>query len=192
MIHRRSNPKSPNPHSGREFEDVIANFFRQHGWRVKKEPLLADKRADLAVERGEQRYIVEIKSASEGRPDRLVPLLSQAILQARAFAEVSPEPAMPLAIVAAPAISPSAANNLIRFLVQFAPDAAAGIFDREGFRHFVGPGLEKLNAAPPRAVRRQKLPSVESAYLFSDLNQWMLKVLLAPFVSENLLRAPRG
>jgi hypothetical protein len=99
---------------------------------------------------------------------------------------------MPLAIVAAPAISASAANNLIRFLAQFAPDAAAGILDREGFRHFVGPGLEKLNAAPPRRVHRQKLPSPESAYLFSDLSQWMLKVLFAPLIPEDLLRAPRG
>ena len=28
--------------------------------------------------------------------------------------------------------------------------------------------------------------------LFSDLNQWMLKVLLAPEIPEHLLSAPRG
>ena len=77
------------------------------------------------------------------------------------------------------------------FLNGVVPDAAVGIFDREGFRHFVGPGLEKLNAASPRPVRRQKLPTPGSAYLFSDLNQWMLKVLLAPLIPEELLRAPR-
>ena len=32
----------------------------------------------------------------------------------------------------------------------------------------------------------------DSANLFSDLNQWLLKVLLAPLVSEDLLEAPRG
>ena len=32
----------------------------------------------------------------------------------------------------------------------------------------------------------------DAAYLFSDLSQWMLKVLLAPLVPEDLLRAPRG
>jgi hypothetical protein len=186
-----SNPNSPGPRSEREFEDLVANLFRQHGWRVKREPSLANKRADLAIARGTQRYIVEIKTASEGRPDRLVPLLSQAILQAQAFAQASPESAAPLAVVAAPAISPSAANSLIRFLAEFAPDAAAGILDREGFRHFVGPGLEILNAAPPRPARRQKLPPPESAYPFSDLSQWMLKVLLAPLLPEELLRAPR-
>jgi hypothetical protein len=192
MVSPLSNPNPPGPRSEREFEDLVANLFRQHGWGVKKRQSLADRGVDLVVVRGNERYIIEVKAASEGRPDRLVPLLSQAILQARAYAQAFPEPAAPLAVVAAPAISRSAANSLISFLAQFAPDAAVGILDREGFRHFVGPGLEKLNAASPRRAHRQKLPPPESAYLFSDLSQWMLKVLLAPLVPENLLRAPRG
>jgi hypothetical protein len=186
-----SKSNSSEPHSRRDFEGLVANLFRQHGWRVKRDPIVAEKRADLWVARGDQRYIVEIKAASEGRPDRLVPLLSQAILQARAYAQALAEPAVPLAIVAAPAISPNAANSLKSFLTEFVSDAAAGILDHQGFRYFVGPGLENLNAAPSRAARRQQLPSPESAYLFSDLSQWMLKVLLAPLVPEDLLRAPR-
>jgi hypothetical protein len=186
-----SNPNSQGARSERDYLDLLAGLFRQHGWRVKKELKLADKEVDLVVARGEYRYIVELKAASEGRSDRLVPLLSQAILQARAYAHAFPEPAAPLAVVAAPVISSSAANSLVSFLSQFAPDVAVGILDREGFRHFVGPGLEKLNAAPPRRAHRQKLPPPESAYLFSDLSQWMLKVLLAPLLSEDLLRAPR-
>ena len=186
-----SNPNSQGARSERDYLDLLAGLFRQHGWRVKKELKLADKEVDLVVARGDYRYIVELKAASEGRSDRLVPLLSQAILQVRAYAQAFPESAAPLAVVAAPAISPSAANSLVSFLSQFAPDVAVGILDREGFRHFVGPGLEKLNAAPPRRAHRQKLPPPESAYLFSDLSQWMLKVLLAPLLSEDLLRAPR-
>jgi hypothetical protein len=186
-----SKPNSPGARSERDYLDLLAGLFRQYGWRVKKEPKLADIEVDLVVARGDYRYIVELKAASEGRSDRLVPLLSQAILQVRAYARAFPESAAPLAVVAAPAISPSVANSLVSFLSQFAPDVAVGILDREGFRHFVGPGLEKLNAAPPRRAHRQKLPPPESAYLFSDLSQWMLKVLLAPLLSEDLLRAPR-
>jgi Restriction endonuclease len=188
---RPSKADSPGARSGREVVDLVAKLFRQHGWKVKKESLFADKRVDLVVARGGERFIVECKAASEGRPDRLVPLLSQAILEARVYAQASPEPAAPLAVVAAPAISPRAAESLKSFLAQFAPDAAVGILDREGFRYFVGPGLEKLSAAPPRRAHRQKLPLLESAYLFSDLSQWMLKVLFAPLIPENLLRAPR-
>jgi hypothetical protein len=186
-----SNQNSPGARSERDYLDLLAGLFRQHGWRVKKELKLADKEVDLVIARGDYRYIVELKAASEGRSDRLVPLLSQAILQVRAYAQAFPESAAPLAVVAAPAISPSAAKSLVSFLSQFAPDVAVGILDREGFRHFVGPGLEKLNAAPPRRAHRQKLPPPESAYLFSDLSQWMLKVLLAPLLPEDLLRAPR-
>jgi hypothetical protein len=180
--------------ASREEQDylgLLADHFRQNGWRVKASPSVGGRSADLAVSRGELRYIVELKVSSEGRRDRLIPLLSQAILQARAIANAASEQVVPLAIVAAPAISPSVAEGLMRFLADVVPDAATGIMDREGYVRFVGPGLERLNSAPPRPARRQKLAPPDSAYLFSDLNQWMLKVLLAPFVAEEFLRAPR-
>jgi hypothetical protein len=94
-----SNPNSQGARSERVYLDLLAGLFRQHGRRVKKEPKLADIEVDLVVARGDYRYIVELKVASEGRSDRLVPLLSQAILQARAYAQAFPEPAAPLAIV---------------------------------------------------------------------------------------------
>jgi hypothetical protein len=187
-----SNPNSSKPRSERDYLDLLAAVFRQNGWKVKKGHRAVDREIDLAVAHGNQRYVIELKAASEGRPDRLVPLLSQAILQARAFAKKSSESSAPLAVIAAPSISASAANSLVSFLSEFAPDVAIGILDREGFRHFVGPGLENLNEAAPRASNRKKLLQPDSAYLFSDLNQWMMKILLAPFIPEGLLRAPRG
>jgi len=190
MLTSRSN-SLPAPREVRDYLGLLADHFRQDGWRVKVSPSVGGRSADLAVSRGELGYIVEMKVSSEGRRDRLIPLLSQAILQARAIANASSELAIPLAIIAAPVISPSVAEGLMHFLAEVAPDAAAGIFDRDGFLRFVGPGLERLNAAPSRPARRQKLAPPDSAYLFSDLNQWMIKVLLAPFVAEGLLQAPR-
>ena len=190
MLTSRSN-SLPAPREVKDYLGLLADHIRQNGWRVKVSPSVGGRSADLAVSRGELRYIVEMKVSSEGRRDRLIPLLSQAILQARAIAKASSEPAVPMAIIAAPVISPSVAEGLMRFLAEVAPDAATGIIDKEGFLHFVGTGLEHLNAAPSRRARRQKLAPPDSAYLFSDLNQWMIKVLLAPFVAEGLLRAPR-
>ena len=158
-----SNSNHPGPRNEREFESLVAELFRQHGWRVKERHSMANEGIDLVVSRGSERYVVELKAASEGRPDRLVPLLSQAILQARAYAKAFAPPAKPLAIIAAPAISPGAANSLVSFLSEFAPDVAVGILDREGFRHFVGPALDQFNAAPPRAAHRRKLPPPDSA-----------------------------
>ena len=54
-----------------------------------------------------------------------------------------------------------------------------------------GARLEELNAEPARAARRVAGPPIGQA-LFSDLNQWMLKVLLAPELPDTLLSAPRG
>ena len=173
------------------YEHELASFFRQNGWKVKVHPSFGGRRAGLLISQGDRRYIVELKAASEGRGDRLVPLLAQAILQAGAMAKASPEPAAPLAVVAAPVISAKVVAQVERFLAENAPEASAGVFDREGLRLFVGPGLEKLNAQPSSRVRGRQLPLPGSAPLFSDLNQWMLKLLLAPLVHEDLLHAPR-
>jgi hypothetical protein len=188
-------PRSVLPAGHRNESDyliVLEDLFKREGWHVNAEPLIGHRKADLLVSRDHLRYVVELKVSSEARRDRLIPLLSQAILQARAIADSSSEPVSPLAIVAAPHISPSVVKGLQAFLAEFAPDVAAGIFDRARYFYFQGPGLESLNVPMSGRARRQHHPPPETAYLFSDLNQWMLKVLLAPHLSPDLLRAPRG
>jgi hypothetical protein len=174
-------------YSENQYLDLLVEIFEQDGWRVKRDASIAERGADLAISRGNLSYTVALKVASEGRRDRLIAFLSQAILEVRAAASISPEKPAPLAVIAAPSIPRSTADELIDFRSKVAPDAAVGIFDREGLRRFVGSGLEMLIAAPPRSARRQKLRVPDSANLFSDLNQWLLKVLLAPLVSEDLL-----
>jgi hypothetical protein len=113
-----------------------------------------------------------------------VPLLSQAILQARSFAAADPRHARPLAVIAAREIPEPVAKAVREFAQAHAPDVAIGILDREGLRVFVGPGLESLNV-PARAPSAQPASGAEpSIELFSDLNQWMLKVLLAPHIAR--------
>jgi hypothetical protein len=66
-----------------------------------------------------------------------------------------------------------------------------GVIDSEGLRAFAGHGLETLDARPPRPIRgRQPVPQ-RLPHLFSDLNSWMLKILLARSIPESLLSAPR-
>ena len=73
-------PLSPNKHV--HAEQYVANFFRSNGWSVEmqQEDSLS---ADLLIRHGKHRFIVEIKALSEGRPDRVLPVLSMAILQAK-------------------------------------------------------------------------------------------------------------
>src|ERR1035441_8590066 len=175
-----------------QYLELLVELFRKDGWRVRRDALFAETVAELAISRGDLCYSVALKVSSEGRRDRLLALISQAILEARAAAAASPDKPAPLAVVAAPSIPRNTVDELVDFRSKVAPDAAVGIFDREGLRRFVGSGLEHLTAAPPRSARRQKLRVPDAANLFSDLNQWLLKVLLAPLISEDLLAAPRG
>ena len=177
--------------AGAYFENIVAEVFRKAGWRVRRHPAAGDLGADLVVDQGARKYIVQVKSAAEGRRDRLIPLLSQAILQAQAFARQFPERADPLAVVAAKRVPESVAGHIKQFAERHAPEVAVGIIDGEGFRTFHGPGLERLGAEPSlraafRIVSAQHLPD-----LFSDLNQWMLKILIGQRLPASLIEIPR-
>jgi hypothetical protein len=185
-IHERAEPRE------REFESLLADLFRRAGWRVREQSP-ADRAADLIVDSGDKKFIVELKRSAEGRRDRLIPLLSQAILQAQAAARHFSKSAVPVAVVASRYIPESVAEQLKRFALSHAPNVGIGVIDSQGFRLFHGFGLEKLNSersAPSQAG----LPvhSESSSYLFSDLNQWMMKILLGASIPESLLSVPRN
>lgn len=175
---------------GAEFENIVAEVFRKAGWRVRRQPAAGDKRADLLVENDSHKYAVEVKSASEGRRDRLVPLLSQAILQAQSFVRLFPERVSPLAVVASKRVPESVVNQIRQFAERNAPEVSIGVVDEEGLRSFAGSGLEGLDAWPRRHVRRN-MPLAHVPDLFSDLNQWMLKILLGRELPEALISVPR-
>jgi len=57
---------------------------------------------------------------------------------------------------------------------------------------FRGPHLEELNAEGKQLPLHVRQSVRDSGALFSDLNQWMVKVLLAPELPDSLLGSPRG
>jgi hypothetical protein len=176
---------------GQRAEAILADLFAKAGWKVDRQARNENaSRADLVVHgKGPAAsYALEVKAAAEGRSDRLIPLWSQAYLQA---ARIANSQHRPLAVVAAPRIAPRVAENVLRFAALHAPGAAAGVIDFAGLRMFRGPHLEGLDSESVRHPLKGKSVAIESADLFSDLNQWMLKVLLAPELPANLLSAPR-
>lgn len=171
-----------------QIEREIAEIFRRAGW-VLSEP---SDGADLLIRKKNVVYAVEIKAASEGRADRLVPLMAQAILQIQSSVRHLHGRPAPLAVVAAPRIAPTVLEQIHQFARVHAPDVAIGVVDLEGLREFSGKGLESLNARPPSQPSRDSTEKPR-ADLFSDLNQWMMKVLLAPYLKDSkLLNAPVG
>jgi len=189
-------PKSEShPAHGRaaQFEALLAEILQRQGWRVHSQSRIVDSQSDLIANRGRKKYVIELKASSEGRRDRIIPLASQAILEVQLAAQRSGEGMIPVAVIAADHISDSVADQVKQFARDHAPNVGIGIIDGSGFRSFLGHGLESLNAersAPSKVHMLAKRPS--PANLFSDLNQWMLKVLVAREISESLLSAPRG
>lgn len=185
-----SESRSSAPFREKQAEDLLEELFRQAGWRVRRNVQRHGRwRPDMVISRDGVSYVVEVKASAEGRGDRLIPLWSQACLQAaRAAEEHNP----PLAVVAAPRISPRVANQVLDFAAQYAPDAAAGVIDFSGLCLFRGPHLEGLDSEGDCLPAAAKSMRSEPADLFSDLNQWLLKVLLAPELPDNLLSALRG
>ncbi len=176
---------------GQDAEALVSQLFESNGWDVKHSPQLGPNEADLLISKGHQAFVVEIKALSEGRSDRVIPLLSQAILQARANARKEGS-ARPLAVIYVESAPASLLDQVNSFSDNFAPDVAVGVVSKSGLKHFKGHGLDRLNEGP-RNVRWGVGPSSRQAInLFSDLNQWMLKVLLAPEIPEHLLNAPRN
>lgn len=177
-----------------DLDRLVAGAFRRASWRVHHPRQGEGPQPDLIVEGGGRKYVVEIKRSSEGRRDRVIPLLSQAILEAQAFARQFSEPVVPVAVVGAEHFPPAVVDSVQRYADRVAPQMVVGLVDAAGLRAFWGHGLEILNARPSskenrarRQIAGQALPQ-----LFSDLNQWMLKILLAESIPEGLLSAPRS
>lgn len=191
----RDHKSHPFVYDEAQFKRVVAAAFRENGWRMsnpsRKEG--GDLQHDFIAERPGQGLIIKVKRASEGRRDRVIPLLSQAALEAAYSSRRREGKFGPVAIVVANQIPDSVAEQAKKFLREHFPEVAVGLLDLEGLRSFAGYGLESLNAER-RAGNREFLSKSRSGAprLFSDLNQWMLKVMLAPGIPEPYLSAPRG
>lgn len=172
-----------------DFDGILADAARAAGWRVRRAPRGSEAVPDLIVDAKDRRYVFEIKASSEGRGDRLIPLLSQAILEAQTVSR-GDKNVVPVAVVASHRIPSSVAERVVAFGRQHAPHVGVGAIDSQGLRLFSGHGLDALNAQP---ARRSSTPvSKRLPDLFSDLNQWMLKILLGQRLPESLISVPRA
>lgn len=175
---------------------MVRKWLAKHGWGFDPVPSGPD-RADLAAHNGGERFMVEIKALSEGRPDRVIPLLSQAILQAQSYA-ARQDQAKPMAMVYVERASLSLYKSVLDFAQRYAPDVAVGVLSGEGLGLLKRGGSEfpviddRDEFLGSSRARLNKVPMSKSFNLFSDLNQWMLKILLAPEIPDELLNAPRG
>jgi hypothetical protein len=173
------------------FEYLLAKALKKAGWEVKLSSRSAEGEADIVARHGNSIYVFELKASSESRKDRAIPLISQAILEAQKAAAQVSDRTIPVAVLASAHVSDSLAEHVRDFALRNAPDVGVGIIDAGGFRRFAGHGLEILNAERSRDIEGPP-KEVSPRNLFSDLNQWMLKILLSRNIPDSLLSAPRG
>lgn len=187
-------PKQSSSHRIDRAEGLVGELFRAHGWQVDFPQNNPGKDPDIRVKHGHYDYAVEVKAQAESRADRVIPLLSQAVLQAKLQAQWSghsPGDVQPLAVICLDRASSALVEQVIRFSETYVPEVAVGIVSLDGVRRFRGPGLEGMNKEPGPVVRTRGTRTPQTVNLFSDLNQWLLKVLLASDLPEGLLSAPR-
>lgn len=181
---------APSGHAREErAKAMLVEILVDAGWRVHyPDQGGSPPRPDLIVDHQGEQYVVELKAAAEGRGDRLIPLWAQGYLQAIRHAGAGKRP---LVIVAAPRIAPRVAEQVIRFAKEYAPDAAAGVMDYAGLRRFHGGKLEAFDSEGEVLAFRASSGHFGPLELFSDINQWLLKVLLARELPQHLISAPR-
>src|SRR5260370_7511339 len=176
---------NPPPDNEGQLRRLVEQLLRDNGWKVLKEPGEQNVRPDLIAERRGKRLLFEIKRASEGRRDRVIPLLSQAALEAAHYSRNLAGHAVPVAIVGSNHIPNSVAEEAKQFVRERAPDVAVGLVDLEGLRSFAGHGLESLNSERRKGsgAGSAKLRS-RAPQLFPPLNPWIPTTPLPPAIPE--------
>jgi len=116
--------------------------------------------------------------------------MADAILQSRQAARESE--LQPLAVVAAPHLSSEIVQELGEYVRDVGEGIAWGVLDGRGRLELHGPGLDSVRLPEGAWISDAPRREAPTYNPFSDLGQWMLKVLLAPHVSESWLRAPRS
>jgi hypothetical protein len=174
----------------REALTRVADLLQASRWQI--DLAQASERHDLVLARkGTRRIAVEVKTTTEARGDRVIPLLSQALIQAEAHARRAKTPTEALAVVCVPTMSASLMKHIIAFMHEFSEGSHFGVVAEDGFRYFEGLGLETLNAEAEARGKQSVAVPRRSANLFTDHNQWLLKVLLSPEFPTDLLTGPR-
>lgn len=202
-----------------DLEKRLADVLANAGWQVKVPIPNEAGEADIEAQRGDLRYVIEVKAAPDVRRPILQALLASACLRARRHAAILE--ARPLAVVCAPRLSEAALQDLREYAQMFLGDCAYGFLDSRGRVELHGEGLEGVSApgahdqhGPDRpasssismvregskwwrvAPEMQGMGADELQWrrpveLFGDLGRWIIKVLLAGRIREDYLRAPR-
>lgn len=162
-------------------ERHLAAALKVAGWSLRP----GDSPADFTAAKGAKRYPIMFRQARDARRSVIQALLADAVLRGRASSR-----GQFLAVVGAPAISAAMARSIEQYVAEVSPEQPFGYVDERGLARFHGLGLEGARSEP---VRGAPLRSVAERPrdLFSDLNQWLLKLLVGRHLPPGMISLPR-
>ena len=162
-------------------ERHLAAALKTAGWSL----LPGDGSVEFWAAKGARRYPVLFRRARDARRSIVRALFADAVLRGRACSR-----GKFVAVVGAPAISAAMARSIERYIAEVAADQPFGYVDERGLVRLQGLGLEAARAepsksAPPRSAKERPRD------LFSDLNQWLLKILAGRKLPAEMISVPR-
>jgi len=166
----------------------LAKALQAAGWKI--EPAAW---CDLLAQRGSSRIVVELKSvAGHASAAEIRARLADALLVARARAARLGAESVP--VIAVPVLSDRGIADLERYIAEVAPGQAWAAVDARGRWHIAGDLLADVvpESLAESASDSADLASARSEHVnpFSDLGQWLIKVLLAPRLPRLKLLGP--
>jgi hypothetical protein len=171
-----------------DFETRLRQLLGDAGIDVLARGGSDGKRPDLEVRTNGRLFAIALKTASENRVDVLQGLMAAALLQARRQATLIDATALPVVGVAN--LTDRSVAAVAEFIAREAPEAAWGMLDLHG--RLVLRGLPDGEiAAHGERSRESHRARPHDRDPFSDLGQWMAKVLIARRLPAELLAAPR-
>lgn len=174
--------------------EFLRKVLEEHNFSLKR----ADYRNLRSNWRGsrlrlgrDDRTFAAVVHFGNGRADRLVPKLALSILEARNYAEEIGQGAEPMAIVLLDALTGPLVEIANDVVDQLAPECAVAVIGLDGSVSFDVPGCESIDKIAEVKGRRPFSSTHSAVNLFSDANQWMLKMLFAEHLPPGLINAPQ-
>ncbi|AFT90242.1 hypothetical protein [Paraburkholderia phenoliruptrix] len=166
----------------------LDSLFEGNGWQVEEDRETGGIGDFVLTDPHGRTYYAVLKTSTEGRSDRVIPLFSQALLEARLRSQQNG--VRPAVLIWVGTASTALVKKLMDFHRQYGQGEPFAILAGEPlYADF--PGLDHVaNERSVTSVRRRS-HSAPPPLVFSDLAQWMLKLLLAADISrEGMINAP--
>ena len=144
---------------------------------------------DLAISVKGKPYGVVIKQ-TQLRSDVALGHLSQAVLEAQRH--LSGHIAKPFALLVVPELKPKQLEHIDAYAKKYIPEASIAVLAENGQCWLRLEDELSYFAVNKQAMKNSSFASTRRVNLFSDTNQWLLKVLMGEYLPDSALSVPRN